>query len=273
MSIKLYHGYRIKSTDIIEITKVLNEVGVAYDKAAKIYLATLVAHVMANSWDALTLSPELIERDEELRGLKDYSISMHAHDFIEGRKQKIKATEKRDPVYDFQLDVVIFPEANQIDTLALVFTENETFRRAFADHPMVESFPYWDNTDRPDELTDEQWEQRGKRWVDLIGHDTPSRRGLTRQFEQRFGPDVHYDDIMPCFPKIENRAEKWAMDSLINDYGKNQECPPRNEIYSWLNRARAWAKAENRLPNRIAEILPKMSNPTKEQLHKWPEKK
>jgi hypothetical protein len=274
MSTKIYNGYRIMSSNIFEIMRLLDDVGKAYDKAAKVYMATLSAHVMINAWDTLTLAaPQRIAQDEEMEDLLEYSVSIHTYQFIASRQKKIKATNRRDPVYDFQLDIIIFPEGGWSDTLAMVYTENATFKKAFEEHPLVEEFGYWDNSDRPEEVPEHAWNSRGERWMALVGDDVPSRRGLTRQYERQYGPEVLYSDILPLFPLIEHRAERWAEESLVSEYGEKVEAPAKDGVYSWLTRARAWAKEGTRLKDRIAKILPLMSNPTKEQISKFPEKK
>lgn len=34
--------------------------------------------------------------------------------------------------------------------------------------PFVDEYMYYDNTDRPEELTDEEWDERGKKWDEMV---------------------------------------------------------------------------------------------------------
>lgn len=54
-----------------------------------------------------------------------------------------------------------------------------------------EEFGYWDNTDKPDEVSEAQWKNRKKIWDDLLlrkGSGIPAERGMTIDFKPAYFP-------------------------------------------------------------------------------------
>lgn len=264
MSTKIHHGYVIKTDDMATVLRVLDEVGTRYDKAARKYMATLTAHIIADAWDVLTMrGSDAIEKIPELAVLKDSSLSWYAYRHILERQSKIKATGQRDPAVDFQCDVIIFPEIGTGRTLALLFSENQTFKDCFLDDALVSYLGWWNNSDKPDDVTEEEWDQRGKDWDRAVGNDVPARRGLSRSYETFSGPNVTSTEIIAAMEPLEKRVRHLALESVMSDYPVK---PDKDSIGSWYHAAKEWTSEGTRLKDRTAQILPLMSNPTKDQL-------
>lgn len=69
---------------------------------------------------------------------------------------------------DFMYEVSMIPNGNGMTErpLILVFSEaaGDEYRKALKDAGVVADYGYWNNTDRPDDVTKEAWKTREKAW-------------------------------------------------------------------------------------------------------------
>ena len=81
---------------------------------------------------------------------------------------------------DFGYEVILLPNGRGIAhrPLVLVFSERagDEYREALIGANVVEDYGYWNNTDEPDDMDMQEWEQRRRAWDKL---DTPRVDGLT----------------------------------------------------------------------------------------------
>lgn len=72
---------------------------------------------------------------------------------------------------DFGYEAALIPNGRGISfsPLVLVFSERGggDYRRALLEAGVVYEYGYWNNTDQPDEVTDQQWREREKAWDKL----------------------------------------------------------------------------------------------------------
>jgi hypothetical protein len=102
---------------------------------------------------------------------------------LSSRAKDIAKTKTRDPDADVSCEACVRRYG-----LALLYTENEEMRKAwesleFEGEPVVKPWPYWNNTDKPDDLTDEEWDRRGKDCDEALGGHgclAPAECGLSR---------------------------------------------------------------------------------------------
>lgn len=100
--------------------------------------------------------------------------------------------------WDFTLEVCLIPMGN--DILCLLFLENNPgYQEALASIG-VENYAYQNSTDKPDEISSEEWTSREEAWSKAIGRDVPAAVGFTYQL-------VHWDDA---------RKALWDRDLVLN---------------------------------------------------------
>jgi hypothetical protein len=85
------------------------------------------------------------------------------------------------------------------------------------DHPLVEEFGYWDNTDMPDEMTEEAWAQRADIWMDIAVRQTPAQSG-TEYTIVNCGPAPDVEAIIACTPTLEQRIKDAAENVFKDNY-------------------------------------------------------
>jgi hypothetical protein len=163
MSTKIYNGYKIKSKNF----QILHDFAIHFrDKARKI-------HEKQIKWYYASLAVGFHD-DKKFRGINtqtNNTPAYHAWREISNRQIEIVRTNKRDPFVDIYSSLTIAPAPNARHSLARLFTENTNVRKAFEDHPLITPYPYWDNTDKPDEIPEAEWDKRAKDWDRIIGYE------------------------------------------------------------------------------------------------------
>lgn len=88
------------------------------------------------------------------------------------RVRHIEATRERDPVVDWTFEVSVAPHGDA--WLGIPFYEKEELYAVLRCQPWWADFGYWNNTDRPDDLTDGDWDHRESVWNAVIPTGVPS---------------------------------------------------------------------------------------------------
>lgn len=143
-----------------------------------------------------------------------------------------KTLAKRIPsTIDLQMSAVFMSNPNNTKdpyTYVLLYTDRQDFLDIWEALPEVDSFTYWNNYDPPREVTEEEWENRGEIWNQIIGNKTPAECGIIWKY-----PDERLDfEALISYPRawltIENGLDciqGWAKDqqgfSKIRDKLKN----------------------------------------------------
>lgn len=88
------------------------------------------------------------------------------------------------PLFDFRCSLVVLPDPDGGLPLALVFATDPTVEELAASALFLDPYPYWNNTDRPADVSDCEWQARADVWDralagSLIRHHTPAGNGLT----------------------------------------------------------------------------------------------
>lgn len=180
MSMKVFNGYRLPKMSLDELqvfsTRVREEIQkVHYD----LYLER-VAEMAALVFDLHTLGwhediKRIIERDIKRTHPLKYAIR-----YIRDREREVKQDDKRDSLYDFSCELVLIPIKDAI--LMLLFAEQKQYVEAIEAIEEVERYYYWNNTDKPEDIPDSEWNKRGQDWEQAFSmskHSIPALCGFT----------------------------------------------------------------------------------------------
>lgn len=252
MSTKLHHGYRIDAA----------EAGVAGDGLARLprrltavftpvyeaeYLRCVVA-MAAAMWDAGVASR--------------YDSTLAAADMALLEAQAdIARTGVRNPRLDFQCEVSVLCDPDDDEHLyALLFTERDAYRQAWLSIPGVDPWPYWNNTDRPDELTEAEWDTRRSTWDRVLpANSAPAKVGwswsLLPSGHTMFASRQDDDRLARYLPSDQQRARALA-------YGHSQvtslfECarmPERSQVEAAVAEVTRSILAEGLSPVSVSDL-------------------
>lgn len=240
MSYKIHDGLRINTTDFQHVFGLLT----AFNEVAKqIGLATYsktVYKLAVRRFDQCTLTGEK----------EKYSCETHAVVQIMDRQNQIRKMNSRDPFADFDCEISIFPLEDCF--LLLVNAEQEEFLEAFKKIEGVEEYAYWNNTDKPDRCTEEEWEHREEVWDKAFGltGDANFNGLLFKTTGINFQPDPKYFEVA----SIEKRAKSFAEERLCEE--KFDKDKGASQVFSILR--------DNK--DRLAEISEEIVAKLKEEI-------
>lgn len=158
---------------------------------------------------------------------KHYSALIFLYELLQEKRNIIRELGRRDPSYDFDLNVSFYPLKDKI--LFSVNCENDKMYREAIRILGGEDYGYWDNTDPDKNVTEEEWEQRREDWNEVID------KGTTLQgFSVEIWGDYDYLDnfwmmhsheegsealvrTLSNIPSKKDRAEKLAFSVLRRD--------------------------------------------------------
>jgi len=180
MSTKIYNGYRLKPMTLLQLDRNLSTFRRLVEQLAQRLYFELQAHVASNIIDRVALGLS-IKNEVAISTCKytdGYSPLVAATQTALDHLQRARESSRRDPVWDFDCELVLFPMQDCI--LATLYTEKHEFTRLWESLPYVQSFPYWDNMDQPDGMSWAEWKKRGKIWERAVwNHHMPSLSGFT----------------------------------------------------------------------------------------------
>lgn len=175
-----------------------------------------------------------IERPE------DSPLSWAYLEFID-RERKIKQTMQRDPVYDLDCEVVLIPIDGKV--LGLLYTEQNLIKKRFEALSFVKRYGYWDNTDRPDYVTEVEWNERGKIWDRAIGIEPPAKRGFTIDCSPNWKIPKPAN-ILQLLPTFEKRVLSIATATVRDLFMRDQIGMPNNEVLYKFGQFKEYSKSE-----------------------------
>jgi hypothetical protein len=215
VSTKIYNGYRISGLDggvpdPFAITSDLRDVLRAIYRAAYARQLTEMACHQIDRAEWVNRTPG------DAKVQPPGSPLMAAHAAIEQATEIIEKQGKRVPPLDFQCEITFLADRlNPAGPIyALLYTEREDYREEFESIEGVEFWGYWNNTDQPDDVTDEQWDERRQVWDRILGWDPPVTRGLGWKLLGPYDGLTPYevmDDLAAHIPSKRDRARRVAV--------------------------------------------------------------
>lgn len=180
MSTKIYNGLRIDlpAADLFAFTAELRALCAPIrDRREAELTAAHAAEVVDLAWAVEAgLAPD--HATATLAEITAVPV-VHAFRAIAERRRQIRATGLRDPGVDTGLDVSFLRDPDTGTILAIPYTEVRAYLDALRTHPAVTPYGYWNNTDRPDDVTAAHWEARRAAWERCAGADPVAVRALT----------------------------------------------------------------------------------------------
>lgn len=240
MSTKLYNGYRLER---VRTLAQLDHVIRPFREKARALLdqeyLKVVAQRVTEIVDILAVHPE---RRGEL--LKD---NRHPLTFawreVDERRRKIEKTGMRDPVCDFECEICILVSGHF--TLALLYTEREAVRKLWEKQPKVKPYPYWNNTDRPEDVSTQEWSRRRAVWDRALpGVGVPATNGYTTSVVGKYGnPSPMTSTILPLIPDLASRVAFRAQEEAVERRLNGRSGRP-DQMYRMASEATHWLRED-----------------------------
>ncbi len=143
-----------------------------------------------------------------------------AMDAEHAAQDAVRTTGRRDPEADTDCSVLILPVEGGF--LGRVFSEHAALRAIVLDVPEFEEFHYQTSTDRPETVTETDWEERRRLWEAATDGFSGafSDHGFTYEMSRMELPLVAPQALAPRWQPARKRAEAVAKTLLLNRIGR-----------------------------------------------------
>lgn len=191
---------------------------------------TLDRRILAADWPSLAL------RDDT----PDRAPLNIAWEKMTKRCDAIADTRSQDRTVDFSLSVTLFPNAR--GTLGMVFAEHDELRAPLLGLPGLTTYDFWNSTDRPNNVTEAEWEHRRSDWDRAFSADPrPSHAGLTVTLATERPNQPKAEDVLATVPSADIRARAFAdqifRDEFLSQMTADTNPVPMNQIIAAINEA------------------------------------
>lgn len=271
MSTKLYHGVILEYNGLNNLHSNLQ------------VLRDILVPIVQNNLKSFAVWSAINKLDRKVTGLLSkeeilkYNKSLYnnsalgvTYNEIHDRQLDVKNKNKLDDLVDFGLDLCLFPTSIQDNTiLGLYFAVNKAVINTLMDQSFVNEFAYWDNTDLPDSISEQEWDRRSQRWDKALQYsDIPAEAGFTYNLSRVdcFNPfsdefRVSKDNYLKYVTSLENRVNYLAP-ALAKKQG-----PVFNKPYDYIQWTRTdeYKKTLEKSKQELSKLIEK--NITFELLH------
>lgn len=162
MSTKIYNGIKFKTNKFHEIYEKLNDFYETYDAFYKERTDNYVAYLFFHKLDRILLDKkeDIIDKKQFLTNIFNETMNEYNVEY-----EKFLKEDYRNTLLDKSLVIRIY--VYKKDIYGFVGGENDRIIDKFKEFCDVEDFSYWNNTDKPDEITQEEWDKRENIWEKL----------------------------------------------------------------------------------------------------------
>lgn len=253
MSTKIYNGIAFKGDpDIRQLNKIMEDlkkdvIKKGIDLARKMYYKDF----------CIFLDLYAIDKDKAKEYYKEYCKNEFVPSFMKirfylGFLDKVKEADKKPflSVYDFGCSVRVFPIHDKI--LGMYFTQKSELSDIILSHKNIIDYHYQNQTDKPDDISDEEWNLRERDWDKALpGLGIPLMHGFsTDLFRHEF---IDFQDMvrysLSDAPSIEERAR-----NIVYNLSSYDKVDPNDAWAFFGNDFTRYVKEET---ERIKKLLPK----------------
>lgn len=157
MSTRIYYGWRTPTTSLSKVFDRLR----AFQPIAQAHLAVSYATTLRNIANSNPAQPEAPATDIPF---------FNAQEQLDAHIKTVSEVMGYLPKHlTFHLDIAFACTPKSNHTLGITLNHPD-LHRLWIQQPNIQEYGYWNNTDKPDELTSRQWASRKKAW-DFIGYE------------------------------------------------------------------------------------------------------
>lgn len=250
MSTKIFNGYYIDKCSLYDLQSLSMNIRTQMEPVFERLYATKVLEIAISIADyaAMLDNGLYVRKDvgkEILKAIDDPKSSplWSAKMIVDERSYKIERTQIRDMDYDFDCKITFVSIVDKI--LTMIFTEQKALQDVFESFSNVHRYGYWNNSDRPDDVSEEEWDQRAKDW-DIVG--IPAMVGLSIQCTPVYLPLLSWDLLFSIaqHPSYEARVNHNVFNMMLKQYiEENSAAEPRPaDWFRLIAGTKEWMRTE-----------------------------
>lgn len=171
MSTKIYNGLRIKYMSMQELIPFSKELRVQLEPIAKEEFLKSYTKMLEAAIVFIQTGVQIDSCIHNYNGLsalenptfKDINrvIDKEIRQFIKANKSATTISESASE-FDFDTSICVFPLSRKI--LAVPIYNNERLMKALLENENITAYGYWNNTDKPNNVSNKEWNTRKKDW-------------------------------------------------------------------------------------------------------------
>ena len=156
----------------------------------------------------------------------------YARDLVLEMQREVSTKGVRNPLVDFEFQLSLMPYQGHV--YGIIYTEQKEWSDIWMKRPGVVDYSYWNNSDRPDEISDQEWDNRGKVWSAILdGHPLgiPAMLGFTAACTLEHVWPLK-EDFELSLPTYQSRVQRCAQRLVHADMDTDPSITGGNR--SWL---------------------------------------
>lgn len=163
---------------------------------------------------------------------------------LQEEQEKCRGGFRREPLIDCDVELGLYMLPKSGKMVGIVHEERVGALEYLLTVPDITEFAYFNNTDRPDELSAREWSRRARIWTQVL------RDKESAHFSMRWQPEPTMPrDLKPYIPSLADRARRAATNYVTNEQlNKHWPVEERNDFSGAM---RVLGKVEREL--KIAE--------------------
>lgn len=211
MSTKIFNGYYIPWMKLEELHQFMREFMGKINTESEEILNKTVAEMATRSYDSYTLGL-----------LKGKKLSEQACPLVQAytdlmtRNRAFKDKGVRDPFTDFGCAVCFIPAKEYNKIFCLLYSDQKSYDKIWEEMPGVVEYSYWNNTDKPDEISERDWNVRGLGWESVLGETgIPADVGFTIECGSKGLP--FRERVEELIPPFDERVDDMVESVILHD--------------------------------------------------------
>jgi hypothetical protein len=170
MSTKIYKGFKLETDSFQEALQIINAFRPCVAKQAEDLMDKFIDNAKA------------AYKGESMH-IAD--IKIDCFDLWTNLRDKMKEKGFKNPSVDTDFNIVLIPTKGFL--LGIVYTAHNEWYDAWCKRNGVQEYSYWNNSDKPDEISEEDWKKREEDW-DVLDYGPTSMQGFSIELVDPMGP-------------------------------------------------------------------------------------
>jgi hypothetical protein len=248
MSTKIYSGFALPSLTTKQALGLLGSLRPAVQALVDQKHRKLLAERIVEYVDGYVLARHLKEvlapAVAEREGKMAYFECTHR---LQEEQEKCRGGFRREPLVDcdVELGLYMLPKSGKI--VGIAHEEQVGALEHLLTVPGITEFAYFNNTDRPDELSAREWSRRARIWTRVL------RDSESAHFSMRWQPEpILPRDMQPYIPSLDERAKRAAANYVT--HAQLQKDWPAEQRSDFSGAMRVLRKVELALKDPASEL-------------------
>lgn len=229
MSTKLFDAWRMPTMTMPKFQKWLDELRASLKPIADNQIMTVVAERAIRAYDTKYVFPNSAEIKDLPNGL------VGAWSNVMSEYKKTKKEGERHPSVDVECEIIFHFKGRYI--YMVMFSEQREYKDHLESLPGVEHYGYWNNTDKPDNISQREWRRREKLWDEAFKGGPMFTAGVTFMLVGDYNlPMPKKGDIEPYFTEWKQRVNAMLDSCMLQKYPEPITVGNIFKAYEWMRK-------------------------------------